>query len=95
MAANVITGHLYIADRDGQCLWQVDVNGYQDSGKKKKVKAEKLLRVQHYPWSFSVAETGQVFVVGLGGCELAIRSSQDEQSEVNKLEETGLTDIRH
>lgn len=30
MAANLTTGHLYVADRGDQCLWRVDVSGQQD-----------------------------------------------------------------
>ena len=69
LAADLTTGHLYIADWGGQCEWRLEVKGEQDYDDKENIKVDKLNIVGRRPWSSlfkplspSVTETGQVLL---------------------------------
>ena len=91
LAVDLTTGHLYIADCAGHCVWRLEVKDKQDSNDNDNIQMDKLdieARQQpflFFPSSLSVTEAGQVLILDRCMNELTIWSSQGNRSEVIKL----------
>ena len=78
LAADLTTGHLYIADCAGHCVWRLEFKGKQDFDDNENIKVDKLdieARQQpflFFPLSLSVTETGQVLALDGYRIELTI-----------------------
>ena len=101
LAAELITGHLYIADWDSLCVWRLDVKGEQDSDDKEKSIDKLNMEVSgpvtsfFKPLSPSTTETGQVLDVDCHNSGMTIWSGQGGKPEVINLINEDLSDTRH
>ena len=95
LAADLTTGHLYIADGVCRCMWRLEIKGEQDSDDKEKIKVEKWNIEGGIPLSLSITKTGQVLVVGGSGDVLTLIGGKGDKPEVINLNNKGLSDTRH